>query len=90
MIILNSVDKFYNKGKSNEIHVIKDVSLELPDKGLIALYGKSGSGKTTLLNTIGGLTSIDGGHIYIDEDVVNPNVDGLRHKFEVVEEELRI
>ena len=78
MIILNSVDKFYNKGKSNEIHVIKDVSLELPDKGLIALYGKSGSGKTTLLNTIGGLTSIDGGHIYIDEDVVNPNNDELR------------
>ena len=55
MIKVHNLNKFYNKNKSNEIHVINDVSLELPSQGLVAFLGASGSGKTTLLNVIGGL-----------------------------------
>lgn len=71
MIKINKINKYYNKGKSNEIHVIDDTSLELPEKGLVALLGKSGSGKTTLLNVIGGLDSYHSGLIEIDEKVIN-------------------
>ena len=71
MIKLNSIDKYYNKNKSNEIHVVNNTSLELPDKGMVALLGKSGSGKTTLLNIIGGLDSYDSGAIQIDESLIN-------------------
>ena len=53
MIKIEKLDKYFNKGKSNENHVLKEVSLELGDRGLVCILGESGSGKTTLLNTIG-------------------------------------
>ena len=60
MIKINNLNKYYNKNKSNEIHVINDVTLELPNQGLISFLGASGSGKTTLLNVIGGLDKASG------------------------------
>ena len=66
MIRLEKVNKFFNRGKKNQIHVINDTTLELADTGLVALLGPSGSGKTTLLNAIGGLDRIDSGAIFID------------------------
>ena len=55
MIKVDNLNKYYNKNKTNEIHVINDVTLELPNQGLVSFLGASGSGKTTLLNVIGGL-----------------------------------
>ena len=66
MIKINKLNKYFNKGKKNEIHVINGTSLELPDTGLVALLGPSGCGKTTLLNTIGGLDNVNSGEIYIN------------------------
>lgn len=66
MIKLQSVHKYYDKGKSNELHVIDDTTLELPSAGLISFFGKSGSGKTTLLNVVGGLDSFSEGSISYD------------------------
>jgi len=64
MITVKNLNKFYNKNKSNEIHVINDVNLELPNNGLVAFLGASGSGKTTLLNVIGGLDKATGNIAY--------------------------
>lgn len=66
MLELNKVNKYFNKGKRNELHVINNTSLHLDKSGLIALLGPSGCGKTTLLNTIGGLDKIKSGSIYIN------------------------
>lgn len=66
MINIQKLNKYFNKSKQNEIHVINDTSLSLPSSGLVALLGPSGSGKTTLLNTIGGLDKVDNGRIEID------------------------
>ena len=63
MISIKGLNKFYNKGRQNEIHVLNDINLELPDRGMVAIYGKSGCGKTTLLNVIGGLDKFAGGYI---------------------------
>ena len=60
MIKITNLNKYYNKGRSNEIHVINGTSLQLPDKGLVSFLGPSGSGKTTLLSVIGGLDSATG------------------------------
>jgi len=57
------MNKYFNKKKTNEIHVINNTTLEFPDKGLVCILGPSGSGKTTLLNIIGGLDKIDSGEI---------------------------
>ncbi len=67
MIRIEKLNKYYNRHKKNQIHVINDTSLELPDKGLVALLGPSGCGKTTLLNAIGGLDKANNGKIFIDD-----------------------
>ena len=66
MIRLENVNKYFYKGKANQIHVIDDTSLTLPDKGIFCLLGPSGCGKTTLLNVIGGLDRADSGTITMD------------------------
>ena len=66
MIKLVKVNKYFNRFKKNENHVINNTSFELGRSGLVSLLGESGSGKTTLLNAIGGLDNISSGSIYID------------------------
>ena len=68
MIRLEHVNKYFNKGKKNEIHVINDLNLKLNNNGLVCLLGPSGCGKTTILNAVGGLDKVRNGKIYIDDD----------------------
>ncbi|MDY2902271.1 MAG: ATP-binding cassette domain-containing protein, partial [Bacilli bacterium] len=81
MIKINNVDKFYNKNKSNQIQSLKDINIELPDKGIIAIFGPSGCGKTTLLNVIGGLDNVNKGNIFIDGQNIKYNTDIVRNKY---------
>ncbi|ABM37350.1 molybdenum ABC transporter ATP-binding protein [Polaromonas naphthalenivorans] len=46
-----------------------DVNLELPARGVTALFGPSGCGKTTLLRCIAGLERAPQGHLRINGDV---------------------
>lgn len=66
MIRIDKLNKYYNKGRKNQICAINNTSIELPDKGLVVLLGPSGCGKTTLLNAIGGMDKVDKGNIYIN------------------------
>ena len=68
MIKLSNLEKYFNRNRSNEIHVINDISLTLPEKGLV---GPSGSGKTTLLNVLGGLDKLLSGEIDFDGNIIN-------------------
>ena len=70
MIKLEKVNKYFNKGKANQIHVINNTSMVLPDRGIVCLLGPSGCGKTTLLNAIGGLDKVNSGKIYIDDQLI--------------------
>jgi ABC-type lipoprotein export system ATPase subunit len=49
MIELRNVTKTYALNKKTECTAINDVSLVLPDKGLVFIIGKSGSGKVRCL-----------------------------------------
>ncbi len=68
MIKINNVNKYFNRHKKNQIHVINNTTLTLEAPGLIALLGPSGCGKTTLLNTIGGLDKISSGSIIVNDE----------------------
>jgi ABC-type lipoprotein export system ATPase subunit/ABC-type antimicrobial peptide transport system permease subunit len=70
MIKVQHVQKYFNRHRSNEIHVINDTSIELGNTGLVAILGNSGSGKTTLLNAIGGLDKVNKGKIYINDQKI--------------------
>ena len=73
--------KYYNKGKSNQLHVMDNVNLELPEQGMVAVFGRSGCGKTTLLNAVGGLDKIASGSIELFGQNVRTDTDTLRNKY---------
>lgn len=67
MIKLTNLTKEYiSKNNENSIVALNNISLTLPNKGLVFIVGKSGSGKSTLLNLIGGLDFATSGSINID------------------------
>ena len=71
MIHIRNLNKYYHKGKTNEIHVINNTTITLEDTGLICILGESGSGKTTLMNTISGLDDFSDGEMEIDGVTIN-------------------
>ena len=46
-----------------------DVALDLPGRGVTAIFGPSGSGKTTLLRSIAGLEHARGGYLSVNGEV---------------------
>ena len=54
LVRVQGVEKIFHRG-SEDIHVLSDVNLAVPQGEFLALMGPSGSGKSTLLNLIGGL-----------------------------------
>ncbi|MFC4602892.1 amino acid ABC transporter ATP-binding protein [Rhodococcus kronopolitis] len=61
MISMKSVEKHYG-----ELHVLRDINLEVPAGQVVMVLGPSGSGKSTLCRTINRLEPIDSGTITID------------------------
>lgn len=70
MIKIKNLNKYFYHHKSNEIHVINDISLEFPKTGLVTIVGESGCGKTTLMNVLGGLDNFYSGLIEIDNTII--------------------
>lgn len=56
--------KYYTGGQ--ELVVLSDLSLEIPNGQVLAIVGPSGSGKSTLLGMIAGLDNPSSGSIQID------------------------
>ena len=81
MIRVENIKKTFNPHSSARNQVLKGVSFELPDKGLVAIFGKSGSGKTTLLNIIGGLEKADSGEVCLDGKDICSMSESERTKF---------
>jgi ABC-type lipoprotein export system ATPase subunit len=81
MIRIQNLHKYFNKGNQNEIHVIDGIDLELPERGMTAIFGKSGCGKTTLLNVIGGLDDFASGSVAIENKDIRTNTDDLRNRY---------
>ncbi len=77
MIILENVTKTVRSG-TEDLTILDDVSMQIPDGQFVALTGASGSGKSTLLGLIAGLDSPSNGRIVIDGDeVTSMSEDGL-------------
>ena len=65
MIILQNVTKTVQSGVE-DLTILDDVSLEIPDGQFISVTGASGSGKSTLLGLIAGLDAPSSGEILVD------------------------
>lgn len=53
IVELKNINKTYNRGKENELSVLKDINLSVWEGDFVGIMGASGSGKSTLMNIIG-------------------------------------
>ena len=63
MLKLDDVHVHYGR-----VHVLRGISLEVPDGAVVALLGANGAGKTTTLKTISGILKPTRGSIHFDGD----------------------
>ena len=69
MIVLKDLTKIVRSG-AEDLKILDNVSIIIPDGQFIAVTGASGSGKSTLLGLIAGLDSPSSGTIEIDDDEI--------------------
>lgn len=60
IVVIRNLSKSYRRG-SQDIPVLRDLSIEVDEGEFLSLMGPSGSGKTTLLNLIAGIDNPDSG-----------------------------
>ncbi len=70
LVKVDGVEKVFHRG-SEDIHVLKDLRLQVPAGEFLALMGPSGSGKSTLLNLIGGLDRPTRGSVSIADEHID-------------------
>jgi len=70
IVQVRNVHKYFRRG-SEQIDVLNDLSLEVPEGEFVALMGPSGSGKTTLLNLIAGLDRPSAGEVWVGEQLIS-------------------
>ncbi len=77
MIKIENITKKVRSGE-DELVILSDVSIDIPEGEFIALTGASGSGKSTLLGLIAGLDSPTSGRIIVNgEDITAMSEDSL-------------
>ena len=73
MLKVNNIDVFYEN-----IHAIRNLSLEIHEGEIVSLIGANGAGKTTTLNAISGLTKVKNGEIkFLDKNIENNSPESI-------------
>lgn len=59
----NSMNKKVALGNENELHILKDVNVDIEEGEFVSVMGPSGSGKSTLLYNVSGMDRISSGSV---------------------------
>jgi NitT/TauT family transport system ATP-binding protein len=65
-ITVANVSKWFTSADGQPLHVLDNVSLDVPEHSILGILGASGSGKSTLLNIISGIITPDRGRVCIN------------------------
>lgn len=65
MVKIRSVRKRFGA-----LEVLKSISMDVPENGVVCVVGPSGSGKSTLLRCVNRLEKIDAGRIWVDGELI--------------------
>jgi len=71
-----SIDKKVELGKDNELHILKDINLEIEKGEFVSVMGPSGSGKSTLLYNVSGMDRLTSGSVKLN----NVEISGLKEE----------
>ena len=75
---LEGIEKVYNRGKPNEVNVLRGAGLELAAGEVVAMVAPSGSGKSTLLHIAGLLDTPSAGTVRLKGEDMGPLGDARR------------
>src|SRR5881397_3206357 len=75
IVRVEGVHKYFRRG-SEQIDVLQELTLDVPEGEFLALMGPSGSGKTTLLNLMAGLDQPTRGVIRVGDEVISDMSEG--------------
>jgi lipoprotein-releasing system ATP-binding protein len=79
-VSVSALNKSYSVG-AHQIHVLRDLDLEVSRGEMVAIIGASGVGKSTLLHLMGGLDRSDSGAIRVEEVELNTLSDNALVEF---------
>lgn len=65
-ISLGHINKWFPTRGGGDLHVLKDITFDVPQHGILAILGASGCGKSTLLHIVAGLLRADSGQVSIE------------------------
>ncbi len=85
---IRKLNVWYRQGR-NLIHVLKDVSVDIPERTLTVIMGRSGSGKSTFLRVLNRVIEIYravvNGEVYLrDQDIFRMDAQNLRSRVVMV------
>ena len=66
IIELKGVNLWYEKGKPNEVHALKNIDLKIEHGNYVAFFGPSGCGKTSMLYSISGIDRFQEGQVLVN------------------------
>ncbi len=80
IIKTENLHKIYHT-KTDKVHALKGISINIKKGDMVAVMGPSGSGKSTFLHLLGGLDKPSEGRVYIDNQDINSLDDNQLAKF---------
>lgn len=67
IIKIENLNLWYEKGKSIEVHALKNINISIERGDYVAFFGPSGCGKTTMLYSISGIDRFQEGKVLIND-----------------------